>query len=183
MQLPKFNSKQQIPAWKVALIPGLVVVLVIVLLPKSEEEPLSVAVAQASSPSEPKKLNRSALPPLPTVELAEALEYDPFQLPESLQALVQLPADIADADQDAADAQIRERELAAHQTRMEGLRQLKVSLVLRTSQGTAAVVNSQVVRVGDELQPGIRVVKIENDSVTVRLERVAEAATKHPLDR
>jgi hypothetical protein len=181
MQLPKFKSKQPIPPWKLALIPGLIVVLIVVLLPRSEEEPLAVATPAPASSAAGPKLSKPALPPLPNVELAEALEYDPFSLPQSLQNMVQLPAEAAAASQADANAMAREQKLAEQQAQLEGLRQLKVSLVLKTSQGTAAVINSQVVRVGDELQPGIRVVKIENDRVTVRLEpAVEESQPPHP---
>ncbi len=103
-------------------------------------------------------------PPWPTIPLAEAAAYDPFQplehQPASTPPLAKAAAK-AKTSQDSAQRRARQDQLLA------ALRKTGTTAVLRGPQGAMAIVGRRTIRVGDELD-GFRVVAIEPDGVVLK---------------
>jgi hypothetical protein len=167
---------------KAALIPVLALVLATVVWPRGEDGEVYDS-AEVSSPASPEtgpatRIARTeSRRPLPQFDLAATLTYDPFAMPPSLLALTEAPVvpdELAerDASADEASAKTPTADLAAlaARQRIQQARQLQVSAIFVDSQGAAALIGSQVVRAGDLLPDGLRVVSIAPEGVKVRLE-------------
>lgn len=115
-------------------------------------------------PPSPKPANEAAPPPWPTLTLAEAATYDPFQPFAGQSANLGEKAKPAAKPQAAADA-------AKHKARQDqalaALRKTGATAVLRGPEGGLAIIGRRLVRVGDELD-GFRVVAIEPDGVVLQ---------------
>lgn len=118
----------------------------------------------AASPGKPGGEPR-ALTPWPTLTLAEAAAYDPFQpLPappiEESRPLAK-PAAKTKPSQDAAQRKARQEQALA------ALRKTGVTAVLQGPYGATAIVGRRLIRVGDQID-GFRVVAIEPDGVVIK---------------
>jgi hypothetical protein len=111
---------------------------------------------------------------MPTLSLADALRFDPFAVPESMQEPVEQPAPAEEVVTDAAPAQ---PEPPTPVVSFDHLQSLEVSAVIQGPRGAAAIVGSKAVRVGDLFEPGVRVVEIQPDRVLLRVEngKIAKA--------
>lgn len=167
---------------KALLIPVLAVILGVQLWPAkpssdTSDETTTVvrpdsadggsAAAPASTRTEPR-----ALPPF---DLSQALAHDPFQTPAALAPeapkLEEEPAPLAVAP---APSQ------SPGKSTVLSLKNQRVSAILISERGAAAVVDSKICRVNDWLSPGVRVVEIRQDGVVLRLEPPDAAPTPPP---
>jgi len=113
----------------------------------------------------------------PRIALAEILSFDPFSLPKSFSS--QLDADESasevDPNQQAAVAETiatpdETDELERLDQLKESLEQHTVSVIYYSEQGAVALINSKLVREGDLLVDGVRVLKIGPKGVIVEFE-------------
>jgi hypothetical protein len=159
-----------VPAWKVALIPVLSLVLFKVTRPSPSPDPTGdvvVAVDGAAPAADRAQPNRTL--PLPELTLSDALSCDPFRslsIPtRPAEAPLQPPADDMPEPPPAASPPVnRLAERAAT------LKQLKVSAIFPSAKGGAALVDSKLVRAGDVIAPGVRVVEVRRSDILVRVE-------------
>jgi len=170
------------PAWKMGLIPVLAAILFKVTrtAPPEVEVPGPVAAAEAQSSE-----SHAATPPatvLPDLSLTDALKCDPFaplpgperppvEAPPIVEAPVpEIPPAPETPETPAVPAISPLVEKAA------SLKRLKVSAVFPSPKGSVAIIDSQTVRVGDLLSPGVRVVEIRGTDVILRVEDGGAAA-------
>lgn len=175
MNQEQFEEDKLIPKWKVALIPILGVSLVIVLIPKADAKQnvstpaTSLSLKPTSSEKDHAKAN---LAELPSGSLSSASQFNPFKMGEPLLRLtLGNPKETGPTAEEVA-AQIKQ-EKEAEQRRLqkiamkEKIKSMNVSLIVQTEEGVAAIVDSQIVHVGDEIQPGVFVSHIGNDGLKI----------------
>jgi hypothetical protein len=164
------------PRWKVALIPVLGLVLLFVLWPSSGSEPELELNRPRSGDTDAASRDEQtpALPPLPHFDVSTALDFNPFETPEAIRELIHGPPE---PEPELVDAERATQEQADQvEATVERLRKLQVSAVLTNRSGTgkeapvAAVVGSRIVRVGDVLENGARVVRIDGNGILVRVD-------------
>jgi len=159
--------------FKLAAVPVLAAILWMVFptSPKAApEEPLvelNIELPRAKRPraAGPAKSGEGAS--MPALSLADALRFDPFAVPESMQEPVEQPAPAEEVATDAAPAKVEPPTPAVS---FDHLHSLEVSAVIQGPRGPAAIVGSKAVRVGDLFEPGVRVVEIQPDRVLLRVE-------------
>lgn len=161
-------GKTTTPAWKMALIPVLVVVLFKVLRPTTSETtpPEARAIVEAESPSSTSAAR--PLPILPELSLDEALAFDPFNKLALPVRVIEEPPPVT--VEPGAEALPKTADVKPAVDRTATLRQLKVSAVFSGPKGSVAIIDSKTVRVGDLLSPGVRVVEIRGTDVILRVE-------------
>jgi hypothetical protein len=173
-----------------ALIPVLGLVLLFVLWPSSSEPSTDSAAtavapeATASSATTSAPVQEAASGPAtsssnqpkkwPVIELATILQHDPFA---QLAALSETAVAGTPPSQPGGEQPSTEAETAASQElqkrlldRLAGLKQKHVSALFVSQRGASALIDSKVVREGDLLEEGIRVVAIGTDGVVLRIE-------------
>ena len=178
-KLPESPKLRATPG-KLALIAVLAVVLVVVLAvqfggslgagpPRDADRdreshrpgPPGQLAVQAAQPSRDAGKGHDASRPWPKLELAEVSAHDPFAVRTPVAKPPEPPATTAESEADRTQ----------QDQLLEQLREQGVQAVIGGSRhGNAAVIGSQIVRVGDVLD-GFRVVGIEADGVV--LERSA----------
>ena len=180
--MPKLPESSKLGATpgKLALIAVLAVVLVVALAvqfggslgagrPRDGDRgresqspgPAGQLAAQSAQPSEDAGKGHDASRPWPKLELADVSAYDPFAVRTPVTKPPEPPATTAESDADRA-----QQDQLLEQLREEGVQ----AVIGGSRNGNAAVIGSQIVRVGDVLD-GFRVVGIEADGVV--LERSA----------
>jgi hypothetical protein len=170
------------PAWKLALIPVLAVVLLTVLRQPPTDAPAPEArpIAEAETPS--------AAPPtrlistLPELSLRDALAFDPFgQLALPVRQSEEPPpppvppTPVVEAPPTSGPKQ-------PLVDRAKTLKELKVSAVFSSPKGPVAIIDSKTVRPGDLLSPGVRVVEIRGTNVILRVEDGEAASPEKPAE-
>jgi hypothetical protein len=185
---PTSKPAKPTPPWKIAMIPLLGLGLLFVLWPSSSEPsadsaaatvtPEASAPAVTASPPVQEKASapaNSGLPKKwPVMELASILQHDPFAQPTALDKVAAgvVPSSSSDPEQPPAEAEPVES--PEHQKRVAewlvALKQKQVSAVFVSPRGASALVDSKVVREGDVLEEGIRVVAISAAGIVVRIE-------------
>lgn len=179
-KLPK-SSKSGATPGKLALIAVLAVVLVVVLAvqfggsfgagrPAEREERRGESREQRAASGESSPLVTHHSPPAtpyssrpwPKLELADVTDFDPFAAPKPAPE----PSETLAATVESAAAQEEQDAAFLEQLRQEGVQ----AVIGSAHNGRAALIGSQIVRVGDVLG-GFRVVGIEPDGVV--LERQA----------
>jgi len=134
--------------------------------PASNDDPRRPAsAARAAAPAGVQPERASAGPqsqerPWPRLTAEAAARHNPFAVPEAIARKA--------ADQDETHKKNDKSQAARHQLQRDevarGLRAKGVRAVLRSGDGAAAVLGTQVVRVGDVLD-GFRVISIDTDGV------------------
>jgi hypothetical protein len=178
MSLPL--GKTSTPAWKLALIPVLLVVLFKVLRPTQTESaaPEARASVEAESPTASPSTRPASV--LPELSLNEALAFDPF-------SKLALPVRVIEAPpvvpmEPVVEVAPKTPDVKPVVDRAAPLKQLKVSAVFPSSRGSMAIIDSKTVRVGDLLSPGVRVVEIRGMNVILRVEDGEDAAVEPPAE-
>lgn len=180
-------SENPTPRWKVALIPVLGTVLLLVLWPaggtKTQLERHRPAPSGGRD-AHPEQAQGSGLPPLPHFDVSTALDFNPFETPDSIRELIQGPSEPAP---ELVDADVAAQEQADQaQATADRLQKLRVSVVLTNPSGRrgeaseAAIIGARVVRVGDVLDGGARVIRIDSNGILVRLEPEAGREARRP---
>lgn len=165
-------SPSSTPRWKVALIPILLVVFGYVLWPAADRIPgvapgghVATATAQVSPSGK-----GVVVPPLPKFDVEVAVGFNPFQTPTAIRDLIHGIPELEQVDS-AAELLAAQEQVSQQEARMDKLRRLKVSLILSGKEGKAAIVGSKIVRVGDQIEPGVRVVRIDDGGLLLRMEQ------------
>lgn len=159
------QEKKTLRQWaRLAAIPLLVVVLIGVLCWPSGDSDATVevaALAPNAAPTRQAEKNQPATSKWPKARLEEVIAFNPFEppMPEKVQ---QLPEDLlAEADAleraraDQADAPTSQRELPVTTVPIG-----KLQAIYFDTHAAAAIVDSKVLRVGDELPGGRRILEI-----------------------
>ena len=177
------SATSRAPAWKIALIPLLTIVLVWNLSP-GDQEPLEAATAAEKTAAENTAAENTAeaastasldsvreepgrnfrhfdTKPWPAVDSQSIAEFDPFALAGELAQRSTLPSAVEKPLAAAID-----EDLTAQQIE-ETLSNLQLQGILNGSNGPAALVNSRIVRIGDEIKPGLRVVEITSAGIVM----------------
>lgn len=181
---------------KMAAIPVLAVILLLVVFrsdPESAEaEATAAAPAGGETPAPVVKTGApktAAEPPpaWPRISLQHVLQHDPFGLPdewkprtesspERTQQKLAAQAEAAEAEEAAARRLVEEQqqreaqERAARAARLQSWRDKRVSLIYMGPKGRTAVVDGRIVAVGDRLDEDIRVLEITSDEIVLGLE-------------
>ncbi len=184
----RMSVTSRTPAWKIALIPLLTIVLVW-NLSAGDQKPLEATTAAENTAAENTAAEKTAAEktaetvstasldsareepgrnfrhfdanPWPAVDSAKIAEFDPFALDGELAQRSILPSAVEKPLAAAID-----EDLTAQQIE-ETLSNLQLQGILNGSNGPAALVNSRIVRIGDEIQPGLRVVEITSAGIVV----------------
>jgi hypothetical protein len=102
----------------------------------------------------------------PESDLAECMKYDPFAMPSGFSSKIEKPVEKA-VDGEALE---REKEIARKRAEQERqiakLRDAGVNAILKGSDESTAILGTQMVRVGEEIN-GFRVRAIESDGIVV----------------
>lgn len=167
---------------KRVLIPVLTLVLLFVLFRTDDSEPSETSEAESTTEAENSPVETTApdsgfdMPAVvrrwPQVELPALLKFDPFTLPAALRISSQAasvnekPASDVQ-EQEEAERQIERERLVA---RAAALLQKNVSVVYQNESGTVALIDSRPVRVGDQLEEGIRIVEISPKGIVLQIE-------------
>lgn len=171
------ETKTQPKGWKqvlrIALIPILAAVLLAVCFWPNPEEMPDVADAaptvqgQSEQPSDSPGRNltiaaASPRKPLPPVTLAEILEHDPFSLPQEVSDELLL-----------GPSPTEEQQAIAQQQRIDemvgSLQQSKLKMVVSGNEGVWAQLGDRIVHEGDEIEPGVRILKITPQGLTLEV--------------
>ncbi len=156
------------PAWKIALVPILAIVLVWNLASPSTRT-LDATIAEPSDPEDatikttgphlaaaPFELPQPQLKTWPTLDADTIAGFDPFALSGAL-----AQRSIVVAPTHRVKEHVAESEATREKTQLEeAARQLNVQGIFKGSSGVAALVDSRIVRIGDEIEPGLRIVQI-----------------------
>lgn len=176
--MPRLKNDKPTAAWKIALVPLLLIGLVWNVTRSSEDIP-PVAAGDRSivpdtateSPSDVLSVadvlrelerTRQADEARPALSLEEIVRHDPFAMVGELASRAGLStASVAIAD----GLRTADPEVAAETRTLT----TPVKAVLNGPNGAVALVDSRIVRVGDFLEPHMRVVAIESDAIVVEL--------------
>ena len=176
MTMPETSSatSPRTPVWKLALIPILATIL-IWTLSSSADEPLdSVAAAETTadpnsadllgSPPAQREFRNSgpASRPWPAVDHRTIAEFDPFTLTGELEQRSTLPPAAQEPHEVAALAEDHNEQQIT-----KALSEVQLQGIFNGQQGPVALVDSRMVRIGDEIKPGLRVVEITSDGIVV----------------
>ena len=177
MNLQAANSSGKIDKRKIALIPILVGVL-IWNLSGSGNDRSSVSV-DATASSEQKLTEAESLirqlernrqnvseKNWPAFELGDIIEFDPFSL---VGTLAERSGVISDAERLAAQSATAAGASGDENPEPKEPDENPVRAVAIGRNGAAALIDSRIVRVGDELEAGIRVVAIERNAIIVEM--------------
>ena len=169
---------------KLALAIGLTVVFVVVVAAQvwgysraAKEKPRAVSkgtpvgrpTADRFEVSRPDRLvapGRESKGEWPEPELAECMEYDPFATPRGFTSKKNGPVP------EAGDSEALQREIeiakkrATQEQEIAKLQEAGVNAILKGSKRSAAMLGTQMVRVGEEIN-GFRVRSIESDGIVI----------------
>ena len=171
LMLPNASSDPR-QRLKLLAIPLLGAFLIWRIWPSAAEEADSelAAAPQVATPSAgvpTPASSKASLPPVPEWTLEDALRFDPLK---KLTVRVEPSEDlVSPSTEDAADDNAR-MEQAAFEERVAALESLKVDAILVNDAGAAALVGSRIVRVGDYLAEGARVIDVTAEGIRLRLE-------------
>lgn len=149
---------------KLLLIPVLGIVLVYIVFQGDESDDLETLASHASS-ARSSKDDRKAdetqqtlkpLPPWPSFALDAMIAHNPFHIPQPPPAQCEL--------QKKAD-ELSQKPVVSH---ADEIQKLRVSAVVSGRDGMIALVNNQMVRVGDTLAGGLVVLGIDENAITVK---------------
>jgi hypothetical protein len=194
MRAPDKKARRT-PIWKVALIPVLLIGLVWNVTRGTDVVPVLAAIAEPTE-SDVSKSNRvlsvtEVLQELQETRLAEKsrsplqltriIEFDPFSrvgelakkygITDTPAHTVDIPIPISDiAPSPATPTDPVESAPATYVVTNP------VKAVLNGPHGAVALIDSRIVRVGDYLEPNVRIVAIQSDAVVVELTNQAEDA-------
>jgi hypothetical protein len=171
------ETKTQSTGWKqvlrIALIPILAVVLLAVCFwPDAEEMPETSQASptvedQSKRPIDAPKQNHTiaaATPrkPLPPVTLAEILEHDPFSLPQEVSDELLLGPSPTEEQQAIAEQQRIDEMVGS-------LQKSELKMVVSGKEGVWAKLGDRIVHEGDEIEPGVRILKITSQGFTLEV--------------
>lgn len=162
--------------WKVALIPALLAVLGYVLWPAGSSAPDSSTgtTTPAESAAASAATKAVFMPPLPHFDVRAAIEFNPLRTPNPIRDLVLGIPDPEPQPEDTAKL-LEQETLSRREQILAQVKRLKVSTILSGKEGMAAIVGSKVVRVGDQIEPGVSVIRIDAGGVLVRVEVDAQS--------
>jgi hypothetical protein len=160
------------PAWKLGLIPVLGTVLFKVTRPADSGAQLPDAPARVETVSAPKVETMRSIAVLPKLSLDDALKFNPFgSLPLAERRRDEAPAEVEAPEPEAGQPlQPSTPPVNPLVEKAAALKQLKVSAVFSSANGSVAIIDSKTVRAGDLLSPGVRVVEIRGTDVILRVE-------------
>ncbi len=185
MANPAAKQTARKKAVRIALIPLLVGVLLAVFFWPDDQPDFSEAAspddnaAQASAMPAGELNTANGLDALATrrqhqpMELSRILEHDPFALPTEVSK--ELITAATPTEKQAAD-----RERARIAAVVERLQRKKLSVVYRDDKGVSARLGKRVLHEGDEIEAGIRILKITPQGLT--LEVTAETAPETAVE-
>lgn len=169
------SAPKATPAWKIALVPVLAIVLVWNLASPSKQ-PLDAATDEqtASDVVAPEtsaevvtatllKQRHLQQPDWPTVDARTIAEFDPFALSGELAERSIATPPVVEAAEPVAAAEAAQKQ----QQIEEAIARLNVQGIFKGSNGPAALVDSRIVRIGDEIEPGLRIVEITASGIVV----------------
>lgn len=167
--------------YKIALIPVLVVVLMVVVWPSSDEdlEPeiglsdeAQQALAEITEAREngerataQKGSGDNAARPLPDLSLHEILKHNPFELPDELDP--EPDVDVAVELEKAALQKAESDKQAQLDELVATLRQNGVNMIFESEAGRSALVGTKVVTEGDMLTENLRVLRIDDTGIVL----------------
>ena len=161
------------PKWKIALIPILAATLIWNLsgsgTGSSNASPEFAAEdTNASVSSGAARLDSlvESLPPWPQFSLEQLVKHDPFALNGELKSLTSKLNPTVASELDEGSIQPTG---GARMTLDELSKKNPVTAVIDGPRGRAAIIDSRIVRVGDVLEDGIRVVGIQKSGVIVEI--------------
>jgi hypothetical protein len=173
--MPDKPTRPSVPslrsAAKVAIVPILGIVLYSVLPGDGEPElAASVAAAPVRNATVPAAAPRRSVPILATPRPVEHIvARDPFALPDALRPTPE-PTGL-DADQNGPPAdELAESPAETWEAIRNRWMAERTSIVLTTPAGPVAVVGNRRLRIGDEVEPGVRVVDIRRDGVVLEFD-------------
>ncbi len=169
------SAKPATPIWKIALVPVLAIVLAWNLLIPSKQPLDAAATEQTASevaasetsdeivPTKPMKVLQQDQRAWPTISADTIAEFDPFALSGELaqRSIATLPVIASAAPVTDADAAQKQQQIK------EAVARLNVQGIFKGSNGPAALVDSRIVRIGDEIEPGLRIVQITASGIVV----------------
>ena len=162
------------PAWKLGLIPVLATVLFKVTRTSPGDIDLPPPPVAEKAAKEPQAASLRKPTVLPELSLNDALRFDPFTSLPLTRRLVEEPSSVVESPvaEEASDQIVPPAAPIVNPLveKAETLRHLKVSAVFPSSTGAMAIIDSKVVRKGDLLSPGVRVVEIRGTDVLLRVE-------------
>lgn len=182
------EGRKPTPAWKIALIPVLLIGLVWNLMRDTDTVPEVVAGDQpgarvASGPDRVPSVQdvlvqlertRQAEQARSTLPLEKVLKHDPFALSGRLAEQSGLTS-VVESVASSSPRMPGKPQTTASAPRTRVLKNV-VKALLNGPRGPAALVDSRIVRVGDFLEPDVRVVAIQADAIVVELTgRVSKA--------
>jgi hypothetical protein len=156
------HSSQASRRWKLASIPLLAALLIYLLIPTADPGPAelastaietSVAESSATARCETAADQRAAAPQAPIPALSELLAANPF---ESLEAVERLSSTGA-----SGNLPTSQPTAAAHEPPPE----VKITAIYQSPSGPVAIVDNQLVRIGDFLSPQYRVIGIDHRGI------------------
>ncbi len=167
-------ARRPAPAWKIALIPLLTMVLVWSLA-TGDKDSLDAATVAATADEAGVTNLLGSVPESPDVSLpgfdtktwpavdSESIaDFDPFALSGALEQRSTVPpAPESPHPVAAIDAKQSEQRI------QEALSQLQLQGIFNGKNGPAALVDSRIVCIGDEIKPGLRVVQITASGIVV----------------
>ena len=171
---------------KLALIPVLVVIFILVLvwpstgdnLPADDLETAGQETQQshrtdaltegdAAGPSSVSMQRTQKT--WPVIGLASILKHDPFALAPLLASRT-VGVVSQEGPQQKIDSSQQEELIKRLEERIATLQQKQVSVVFQSESGTVAIIDSKIVHEGDLLEDGVRIVKIRSDGVVLQIQ-------------
>lgn len=174
---------------KLALIPVLVVILLLVLvwpsasdgLPADDSETAgqeaqqsdrtdAVTEGDAAGPSSVSMQRTQKT--WPVIGLASILKHDPFALEPLLanRTLGVLSQEGPQQNQETTVSSYQKEHIKRLKERIATLQQKQVSVVFQSESGTAAIIDSKIVHEGDLLEDGVRIVEIRSDGIVLQIQ-------------
>ena len=177
MNLQSFSASGKTNKRKMALIPVLVGVLIWNLTGSGDERgsmSVDASVSSEQKLTEAESLIRQlernrqnvSQKNWPALELSDIIHFDPFSLAGTL---AERSGVVSDAELLAAQTESADGEPVDEKSEPKEPNENPVRAVAIGKNGAAALIDSRIVRVGDELEAGIRVVAIERNAIVVEM--------------
>ena len=174
---------------KLALIPVLVVILLLVLVWPSAGDKLTADDSETAGQETQQSHRTDAITEgdaagpssvsmqrtqktWPAIGLTSILKHDPFALAPLLtnRRVGVVPQEGQQQNQETTDTSHQEEQIKRLMERIATLQQKQVSVVFRSESGTAALIDSKIVHEGDLLEDGVRIVKIRSDGIVLQIQ-------------
>ena len=161
---------------KIALIPVLAIVLIVVMLPGSEQTDPEFGLSdEAQATLDASGTGGTIIEVGPESEAADArawpelslrdiLSHNPFEVPRALDPT---PDEVPVALEEAAAVAAEQKQAEELSGTIAALKQTGVGMIFRGKGGTSAMVGSRVIREGDMLGENLRVLRIDEKGVVV----------------